>query len=83
MTLLLCNITVGASLTNMLASHEVLAYADRMVANREVSLTVIKFLSCNNVGDSVMEQALDKWVVTSFCVKNVRNWTVVYVENLN
>jgi hypothetical protein len=55
MTLLLCNITVGASLTNMLASHEVLAYADRMVANREVSLTVIKFLSCNNVGDSVME----------------------------
>lgn len=55
MTLLLCNITVGASLTNMLVSHEVLAYADRMVANREVSLTVIKFPSIYNVGDSVME----------------------------
>lgn len=55
MTLLLCNITVGASLTNMLASHEVHAYADRMVANREVSLTVIKLLSCNNVGDNVNE----------------------------
>ncbi|KAJ6895826.1 hypothetical protein NC651_022152 [Populus alba x Populus x berolinensis] len=55
MTQLLCNITVGASLTDMLASHELLAYADRMVANREVSLTVIKLLSCNNVGDNVNE----------------------------
>lgn len=61
-------------------SREALAYADRMVGNVEVSLTVIRFLSHNGEGDKEMEKKLDDGVVTSFWVKNEVNERVVYRE---
>uniref|UniRef100_A0A6N2L4A7 Cation/H(+) antiporter C-terminal domain-containing protein n=1 Tax=Salix viminalis TaxID=40686 RepID=A0A6N2L4A7_SALVM len=44
-------------------SREALAYADRMAPNPEVSLTVIRFLSYNNIGDDEMEKKVDEEVV--------------------
>ncbi|CAK8566014.1 unnamed protein product [Lathyrus sativus] len=61
-------------------AREALVYADRMVANEEVSLMVIRFLSYNNVGDNEMEKKLDDGIVTSFWVKNERNQRVAYKE---
>jgi hypothetical protein len=61
-------------------AREALVYADRMVKNRDVSLTVIRFLAYNSVGDAEMEKKLDDGVVTWFWVKNERNNQVVYKE---
>ncbi|XP_038706156.1 cation/H(+) antiporter 24 isoform X2 [Tripterygium wilfordii] len=61
-------------------SREALAYADRMVMNPDVTLTVIRFLSHNNEGDNEMEKKLDDGIVTSFWVKNEANDRVLYRE---
>jgi hypothetical protein len=61
-------------------AREALVYADRMVRNRDVSLTVIRFLPYNYVGDLEMEKKLDDGVVTWFWVKNERNDRVAYRE---
>ncbi|XP_059429339.1 cation/H(+) antiporter 24-like [Corylus avellana] len=61
-------------------AREALVYADRMVKNRDVSLTVIRFLPYSSVGDVEMEKKLDDGVVTWFWVKNERNNRVVYKE---
>lgn len=61
-------------------AREALVYADRMVANPDVSLTVIRFLSHNYVGDNEMEKKLDDGIVTWFWVKNEMNQRVVYRE---
>lgn len=61
-------------------AREALVYADRMVANQDVSLTVIRFLSHNNVGDNEMEKKLDDGIVTWFWVKNEMNSRMVYRE---
>lgn len=61
-------------------AREALVYADRMVSNQEVSLTVIRFLSHNNIGDIEMEKKLDDGIVTWFWVKNEINQRVVYRE---
>lgn len=61
-------------------AREALAYADRMVGNLNVSLTVIRFLSFNHEGDIEMEKKLDDGVVTWFWVKNESNQRVRYRE---
>lgn len=61
-------------------AREALVYADRMVKNRDVSLTVIRFLPYNSLGDDEMEKKLDDGVVTWFWVKNERNNRVAYRE---
>ncbi|GAV58670.1 Na_H_Exchanger domain-containing protein [Cephalotus follicularis] len=61
-------------------SREALAFADRMVGNQDVSLTVLRFLSHNYVGDDEMEKKLDDGVVTWFWVKNEANERVIYRE---
>ncbi|GLT26796.1 hypothetical protein SLA2020_018380 [Shorea laevis] len=61
-------------------AREALAYADRMVANPDVCLTVVRFLSYNNEGDNEMEKKLDDGVVTWFWVKNEGNERMVYRE---
>ncbi|CAI9770773.1 unnamed protein product [Fraxinus pennsylvanica] len=61
-------------------AREALAYADRMAANPDVSLTVIRFLTHNNEGDNKMEKKLDDGLVTWFWVKNERNNQVIYQE---
>ncbi|XP_045822208.1 cation/H(+) antiporter 24 [Trifolium pratense] len=61
-------------------AREALVYADRMVASEDVSLTVIRFLSYNNVGDNEREKKLDDGIVTWFWVKNEMNSRVVYRE---
>ena len=61
-------------------AREALAYADRMLGNPEVSLTVVRFLSYNGEGDSEMEKKLDDGVVTWFWVKNEANDRVIYRE---
>ncbi|XP_022728705.1 cation/H(+) antiporter 24-like [Durio zibethinus] len=61
-------------------SREALAYADRMVGNPSVSLTVIRFLSSNSEGDDEMQKKLDDGLVTWFWVKNETNERVIYKE---
>ncbi|KAL2470975.1 Cation/H(+) antiporter 25 [Abeliophyllum distichum] len=61
-------------------AREALAYADRMAANQDVSLTVIRFLSHENEGDNEMEKKLDDGLVTWFWVKNEGNNQVAYRE---
>ncbi|XP_062085648.1 cation/H(+) antiporter 24-like [Humulus lupulus] len=61
-------------------AREALAYADRMLGNPEVTLTVVRFLSFNGEGDNEMEKKLDDGVVTWFWVKNEANNRVVYRE---
>lgn len=61
-------------------AREALAYADRMVGNLDVSLTVIRFLSFNHEGDDEMEKKLDDGLVTWFWVKNESNERVRYRE---
>ncbi|OMP02378.1 Cation/H+ exchanger [Corchorus olitorius] len=61
-------------------AREALAYADRMVGNPNVSLTVIRFLSSNSEGDDEREKKLDDGVVTWFWVKNETNNRVIYRE---
>ncbi|KAK3206611.1 hypothetical protein Dsin_020657, partial [Dipteronia sinensis] len=61
-------------------AREALAYADRMAANPNVAVIVIRFLSHNYIGDNEMEKKLDDGVVTWFWVKNESNDRVVYRE---
>ncbi|GAB4824316.1 hypothetical protein Ancab_007204 [Ancistrocladus abbreviatus] len=61
-------------------AREALVYADRMVGDRRVSLTVIRFLTHNLQGDNEKERKLDDGVVTAFWVKNETNERVVYKE---
>ncbi|CAA2986590.1 cation H(+) antiporter 24-like [Olea europaea subsp. europaea] len=61
-------------------AREALAYADRMAANPDVALTVIRFLAHDNEGDNEMEKKLDDGLVTWFWVKNEGNNQVVYRE---
>ena len=61
-------------------AREALVYADRMVANQDVSLTVIRFLSRNFKGYNEIEKKLDDGIVTWFWVKNEINQRVVYRE---
>ncbi|KAL3850564.1 hypothetical protein ACJIZ3_012446 [Penstemon smallii] len=61
-------------------AREALTYADRMASNPDISLTVFRFLSCDNVGDNVMEKKLDDGLVTWFWVKNEGNSRIVYRE---
>lgn len=61
-------------------AREALAYADRMLGNPEVTLTVVRFLSFNGEGDNEMEKKLDDGVVTWFWVKNEANERVIYRE---
>ncbi|XVF46176.1 hypothetical protein PTKIN_Ptkin03bG0006000 [Pterospermum kingtungense] len=61
-------------------AREALAYADRMVGNPNVNLTVIRFLSSNSEGDDEREKKLDDGMVTWFWVKNETNERVIYRE---
>ncbi|XP_050216332.1 cation/H(+) antiporter 24-like [Mercurialis annua] len=61
-------------------AREALIYADKMVINPDVSLTVVRFLSDNNEGDDVLEKKIDDGVVTWFWMKNESNERVVYRE---
>lgn len=61
-------------------AREALIYADRMAGSPEISLTVVRFLSYNYMGDDEMEKKLDDGVVTWFWVKNEGNDRVVYRE---
>ncbi|XWS71902.1 hypothetical protein CRYUN_Cryun03dG0178200 [Craigia yunnanensis] len=60
--------------------REALAYADRMVGNPNVSLTVTRFISSNSEGDDEREKKLDDGLVTWFWVKNEANERVIYRE---
>ncbi|XP_075521880.1 cation/H(+) antiporter 24-like [Primulina tabacum] len=61
-------------------AREALTYADRMATNQETFLTVIRFLSHENMGDNDMEKKLDDGLVTWFWVKNEGNSRVIYRE---
>ncbi|KAL3530940.1 hypothetical protein ACH5RR_010262 [Cinchona calisaya] len=61
-------------------SREALVYADRMLGNPNVSLTVVRFLSNENKGDNMTDKKLDDGVVTWFWVKHEGNNQVVYRE---
>lgn len=61
-------------------AREALVYADKMVGQQDVKLTVIRFLAHNGEGDNEIEKKLDDGVVTSFWVKNEANERVVYRE---
>ncbi|KAJ7964262.1 Cation/H(+) antiporter like [Quillaja saponaria] len=61
-------------------AREALTYADRMVGDLDVSLTVIRLLSYNYEGDDEMEKKLDDGLVTWFWVKNESNDRVMYRE---
>ncbi|KAH1109047.1 hypothetical protein J1N35_012815 [Gossypium stocksii] len=61
-------------------SRECLAYADHMVANPNVSLTLVRFLSSNPEGDDERQKKLDDGLVTWFWVKNEANERVIYRE---
>ncbi|XP_030464242.1 cation/H(+) antiporter 24-like [Syzygium oleosum] len=61
-------------------AREALYYADRMVGNLNVRLTVIRFLAHDGLGDDEMEKKLDDGVVTWFWMKNEVNRRVHYRE---
>ncbi|CAL0334964.1 unnamed protein product [Lupinus luteus] len=61
-------------------ARETLVYADRMVSNPEVSLTVIRFFTHTHVANNEVEKKLDDGIMTWFWVKNERNSNVVYRE---
>ncbi|PPD67424.1 hypothetical protein GOBAR_DD35703 [Gossypium barbadense] len=61
-------------------SRECLAYADHMVANPNVSLTLVRFLSSNPEGDDERQKKLDDGLVTWFWMKNEANERVIYRE---
>lgn len=61
-------------------AREALAYADRVVGNLDVCVTVVRFLSYNARGDNELEKKLDDGVVTWFWVKNESNERVIYRE---
>ncbi|XP_065848277.1 cation/H(+) antiporter 24-like [Euphorbia lathyris] len=61
-------------------AREALAYGDRMIANPNVSLIVVRFLAYNGEGDDEIERKLDDRMVTSFWMKNESNERVMYRE---
>ncbi|KAJ0245998.1 Cation/H(+) antiporter 25 [Hirschfeldia incana] len=61
-------------------NREALHLADRMTANPDISLTIVRFLSFNHEGEDVREKKLDDGVVTWFWVKNEGNGRVSYKE---
>ncbi|KAF7816170.1 cation/H(+) antiporter 24-like [Senna tora] len=61
-------------------SREALVYADRMAENEGVNLSVARFLSFNQRGESEMEKKMDDGIVTWFWVKNERKESVEYKE---
>ncbi|CAK9174219.1 unnamed protein product [Ilex paraguariensis] len=61
-------------------SREALVYADRMAGSPDVFLTVLRFLSHNNLRDVGMEKKLDDGLVTWFWMKNEGNNQVIYRE---
>ncbi|CAN8253183.1 unnamed protein product [Cochlearia groenlandica] len=61
-------------------NREALHLADRMAANPDVNLTVIRFLSYNHEGEDEREKKLDDGVVTWFWVKNQDKDRVSYKE---
>ncbi|KAL3752481.1 hypothetical protein ACJRO7_013179 [Eucalyptus globulus] len=60
--------------------REALYYADRMVGNQNVRLTVVRFLAYDGEGDDEMEKKLDDGAVTWFWMKNEMNRRVNYRE---
>ena len=63
-------------------AREALVYADRMVANQDVFLEVVRFLPENFLRYNDIERKLDDGIVTWFCVKNEMTQRVVYREVL-
>lgn len=61
-------------------AREALTYADRVVENCTISLTVVRFLAHDNEGDDEMDKKLDDGLVTQFWVKREANERVVYRE---
>ncbi|CAA7032329.1 unnamed protein product [Microthlaspi erraticum] len=61
-------------------NREALHLADRMTANPDIILTVIRFLSYNHEGEDEREKKLDDGVVTWFWVKNEGKDRVSYKE---
>ncbi|KAL0533536.1 hypothetical protein IC582_027570 [Cucumis melo] len=61
-------------------AREALAYADRVIGNQDVYVSVIRFLSQNSKGDNEFEKKLDDGMVTWFWVKNETNERVIYRE---
>lgn len=61
-------------------AREALAYADRIVGNVDVCVSVVRFLSQNSRGDNEFEKKLDDGMVTWFWVKNETNERVIYRE---
>ncbi|ESQ42530.1 hypothetical protein EUTSA_v10012665mg [Eutrema salsugineum] len=61
-------------------NREALHLADRMTANPDIILTVIRFLSFNHEGEDEREKKLDDGVVTWFWVKNEGKDRVSYKE---
>ncbi|KAF8018757.1 hypothetical protein BT93_H3610 [Corymbia citriodora subsp. variegata] len=61
-------------------AREAVYYADRMVGNLNVRLTMIRFLAYNGEGDVEMEKKLDDGAVTWFWMKNEMNRRVNYRE---
>ncbi|CAH2069528.1 unnamed protein product [Thlaspi arvense] len=61
-------------------NREALHLADRMTANPDINMTVIRFLSHNHEGEEESEKKLDDGVVTWFWVKNEGKDRVSYKE---
>lgn len=61
-------------------SREALLFADHMVSNPRVRLTVMRFLSQDYEGDDELERRVDDGVMTSFYVKHEQNQRVTYRE---
>ncbi|KAG7037019.1 Cation/H(+) antiporter 24, partial [Cucurbita argyrosperma subsp. argyrosperma] len=61
-------------------AREALAYADRILGNQDVCVSVVRFLSHNSRGDNELEKKLDDGMVTWFWVKNETNERVIYRE---
>ena len=61
-------------------AREALAYADRILGNEDVCVSVVRFLSHNSRGDNEFEKKLDDGMVTWFWVKNETNERVIYRE---
>ncbi|KAH0937438.1 hypothetical protein HID58_004899 [Brassica napus] len=61
-------------------NREALHLADRMTANPDITLTIVRFLSFNHEGEDAREKKLDDGVVTWFWVKNESNDRVSYKE---
>ncbi|KAJ4911094.1 Cation/H(+) antiporter 24 [Raphanus sativus] len=61
-------------------NREALHLADRMTANPDITLTIVRFLSFNHEGEDAREKKLDDGVVTWFWVKNEGNDRVSYKE---